>query len=141
MKFGGQPSHLLQWESTPMSDIIFNLLLFFLLTASFAAETGIDLSLPKTVEPTVVQADDVVVTLTKSGQVYIDTRAVPWDALAEELAGAIGRSEDHRVVVRGDDGVALGRVVEVMDAARRGGALGLALAAEAKEEAIGSRRR
>ncbi len=59
MKFGGQPSSLLQWESTPMSDIIFNLLLFFLLTASFATETGLDLSLPKAVEPTTVTSQPV----------------------------------------------------------------------------------
>lgn len=134
MKFGGQPTPLVQWESTPMSDIIFNLLLFFLLTASFAAETGLDLSLPKVVEPTVVQAEDVVVTLTRSGQVFIEEREIRWEAFDEELRGAIASSVGHRVVVRGDEGVALGKVVEVMDAARRGGAEGLALAAEAKEQ-------
>jgi biopolymer transport protein ExbD len=124
-----------------MSDIIFNLLLFFLLTASFAAETGLDLSLPKVVEPTVVQAEDVVVTLTRSGQVFIEDREVSWTVLAEELKGAIGRSAEHRVVVRGDEGVALGKVVEVMDAARRGGAEGLALAAESKDQGTKSRGR
>lgn len=124
-----------------MSDIIFNLLLFFLLTASFAAETGLDLTLPKVVEPTVVQAEDVVVTLTRAGQVYIEEREVRWDAFEAELAGAIARSSGHRVVVRGDEGVALGKVVEVMDAARRGGAEGLALAAEAKDQGTKTRGR
>jgi biopolymer transport protein ExbD len=117
-----------------MSDIIFNLLLFFLLTVSFAAETGLDLSLPKTVEPTTVTSSEVVVTLTRSGSLYIGASEVEWQELDRELAAAVEKAEERRVVVRGDEGVALGKVVEVMDAARRAGAEGLALAAEAKGE-------
>lgn len=137
MRFRGQPNFLVSWESTPMADIIFNLLLFFLLTASFAAETGLELALPRAVEPSVLPAEEVVVTLTRSGQLYINELEVPWKEMEPQLAGAIRRAERHRVVLRGDEGVELGRVVEVLDAARRNGAEGMSLAAEARVRSDG----
>jgi len=141
MKFGESDGYLIQLEATPMSDIIFNLLLFFLLTASFAADTGFELALPKTVEPAALPQREVVVTLAPGDELLINEQRVNWGALEVELGRALERSEERLVVVRGDEHVSLGRVVEVMDAARRQGAQSLAIAAEPKEEPGRSGRR
>lgn len=127
-------------DGTPMSDIIFNLLIFFLLTSTFAAELGIPLDLPKAVQPSSIQAREVVVTLTRGEGLFVNDHPVGWPALETELSQALSRASDRTVVVRGDGSVPLRRVVEVMDAARRLGARSLAIAAQAEDPAPGDRR-
>jgi biopolymer transport protein ExbD len=120
-------------DGTPMSDIIFNLLIFFLLTSTFAAEQGIPLDLPKAVQPSSIIAREVVVTLTRGEGLFVNDKPVGWPALETELSQALARASDRTVVVRGDGAVPLRRVVEVMDTARRLGARGLAIAAQAED--------
>lgn len=133
MKFGDSGDYLIRLDSTAMSDIIFNLLIFFLLSSSFILDQGIDLELPRAVQPSSLAAREVVVTLAPGEALFINDRSVPWNALEGELGRAIEAAQDKVVIVRGDQSAPLGRVVEVMDAARRQGARSLAIAARPEE--------
>ena len=126
-------------DGTPMSDITFNLLIFFLLTSTFAAGQAIPLDPPKAVQPSSIIARDVVVTFTRGEGLFVNEGAVGWPALETGLSPALARASDRAVVVRGDGAVPLRRVVEVMDMALRLGARGLVLAAQAEDPVPGER--
>lgn len=129
MRFSEETEFLMRLDSTAMADIIFNLLIFFLLSSSFLVDSGLRLELPRMVEPSPLMSREVVVTLTEGEGLFINDQPVSWPGLEIGLSGALDKARERRVVVRGDEGVPLGRVVEVMDAARRLGAEGLAIAA------------
>ena len=116
-------------ESTAMADIIFLLLIFFLLSSSFILQTGIKVDLPQVTRTEQQAKKDIVVTLTAKEELYLDGVKIPWTrfrlALEERLAGAGSKT----VIVKGDAAVSLGRTVAVMDLARELGAEQLAIAA------------
>ncbi len=141
MRFGDSGDYLIRMDSTAMSDIIFNLLIFFLLSSSFIMDSGIDLELPRAVQPSALSSREVIVTLAPNEALYINERSVAWNALDDELARAIQAAREKLVIVRGDENAPLGRVVEVMDAARRQGATSLAIAARPEEDRDRARRR
>ena len=107
-----------------MADIAFLLIVFFMLTSTFAKDTGLDISLPQAQTSQELPKRDVTVWITRSGEVHIDDTVVPADprqivaALREALRDASVRS----VTIRGDQGVPYGDVVRVMDVAKQNGA-------------------
>lgn len=129
MRFSEDTEYLIRLDSTAMADIIFNLLIFFLLSSSFLLDSGLQLELPKMVRPVALPAREVVVTLTRDERLFVNDTPADWSGMEAELARALEGAELRRVVIRGDRGVPLGRVVEIMDAARRSGAEALAIAA------------
>ena len=71
-----------------------------------------------------------MLSVTSDGDVYVNEKEVQWSKVQEELESLLAESEDKLVVVRGDRELSLGRTVEVMDIARRSGAVRLAIAAD-----------
>ncbi len=134
MRFGDDTEFLMRLDSTAMADIIFNLLIFFLLSSSFLVDSGLRLELPKMVEPSPLMLREVVVTLTEGDGLFINDEPFGWPGLENGLSTALERATERRVIVRGDARVPLGRVIEVMDSARRLGAEGLAIAARPYEQ-------
>lgn len=108
-----------------MADIAFLLIVFFMLTSTFAKDTGLDISLPKAQTSQSLPKRDITIWITNSGAVHIGKTVVPADrkqivaALREALSDASVKS----VTIRGDEGVAYGEVVRVMDIAKQNGAV------------------
>jgi biopolymer transport protein ExbD len=132
MRFTGGARFLTGMESTAMADIIFLLLIFFLLSSSFILQTGIKITLPEVTRPEAEEKQQVVVTITRDDQLFVNDRKVSWSLLRQELGRALQASATRTVIVKGDAEVSLGRTVEVMDAARELGAERLAIAAKPK---------
>ena len=130
MNFGKRRRMLSALESTAMADIIFLLLIFFLLSSSFILQTGIKIELPQVTAPEKQPPKDVEVTLTADDKVYLGDLLVPWSQLRERLGERIGESTTKTVVLKGDASVMLGRTMEVLDIARQSGAAQLAIAAQ-----------
>lgn len=134
MDFGsGSKRYLQSLESTAMSDIIFNLFIFFLLSSSYETPSGIQVDLPQVVAPVRVELKAVVVTLKADGTAFVNESPIEWEQLRESLSSALDQAEDKQVIIRGDDQASLGRAVEIFDVARELGATGLAVATRAKE--------
>jgi len=134
MKFGSGSRFLTGMESTAMADIIFLLLIFFLLSSSFILQTGIKITLPEVSKPEAEEKQQVVVTLTRDDQVFINEKKISWSLLRAELEASLKSSTTGTVIVKGDADVSLGRTVEVMDIARELGAQRLAIAARPKSK-------
>lgn len=130
MKLRTKEPALLRFETAAMTDIVFLLLIFFLLTSSFIVQTGIKIDLPAATSTEPQDSSHIVLSVTSDGDIYVNEREVPWSKVQEELESLLAVSSDKLVVVRGDRELSLGRTVEVMDIARRSGAVRLAIAAD-----------
>jgi biopolymer transport protein ExbD len=120
------------FESAAMADIIFLLLIFFLLSSSFILPSQIPVNPPKSEKSTTAQDEPLVVTVTHTGDIYLDKEKVALSELGTALSSRLAGAKVKAVAVRGDESVDLGRVVEIMDIALKAGAEKLAIATERK---------
>ena len=139
MNFGGKRKYLFEMQSTAMSDIVFILLIFFLLSSNFMTQTGIEIELPKEVAPQPIETREVVITLTKDGDAFVNETRVSFEDLEPELQGALAKAASKVVVIRGDEATLFGRVVQVMETGRRAGAEGIAVATQSSSGGDGNR--
>lgn len=107
-------------DLTPMLDVVFLLLIFFLAATTFAREeVELDLKLPPAKSGQSGQGgSQLVVNLTADGRVLVDGREVTLEALRQKLAAAVQRDPEQQVLVRGDQQARFGVGIEVLDACR-----------------------
>jgi len=116
---------------TPLIDIVFLLLVFFMLTSHFIDDQAIDIDLPKAKSGGEVTEETFVeVVVTPQGELLMDGRAVPLARIEEVLAVALQTREQKYVRLRGDHESRLGLAVAVIDAARTAGAESLDILTE-----------
>ncbi len=128
MRFTRKQSLLMSLESTAMADIIFLLLIFFLLSSSFILQVGTKVNLPKESRPQPLDQRNVIITLERNGEIFLNRDRVTLTELAGRLGELLEAAPERAVIVRGDESVSLGRTIEVMDIAKRMGASKLAIA-------------
>ena len=119
-------------EMTPLIDMVFQLLIFFLLTTTFAVnvkEGGIELDLPRAKSTQIPSMEShVVVAVLKDGRTVVGGQAMTDDALRKRLEEVHKQNPKTMVVVQADRNVKHWRVVEVMDLAATLGLKRLAIA-------------
>jgi biopolymer transport protein ExbD len=120
-------------DMTPMIDMIFQLLIFFLLT-SFFILPAVNVMLPKSRTTDTRPPSTLVITVERGGGVQLAGQATTLEDLPSVLGAALARSSDRAVVIQSDTGVPFGRVVEVMEAARDGGAQDISFLVERTEK-------
>jgi biopolymer transport protein ExbD len=126
-------SRMAEVNLTPLIDVVFNLLIFFLITTTFVQNPGIDVDLPKATDaPIQPNADSVIIAITADGRVIHEGRVVSTDELREQLVRHHEQRADAMVIIQGDTKTDHGKVVEVMDIARQIGFRQLAIATEAE---------
>jgi biopolymer transport protein ExbD len=119
-------------DMTPMIDMIFQLLIFFLLT-SFFILPAVNVALPRSRSQQTQPPSALSLTIERDGGLLLAGRRVEMDQLAALLATALVQRNDRTVVIQSDRGVPFGRVVQVMEAARDGGAQDISFLVERDE--------
>ncbi len=118
-------------ELTSMVDVVFLLLIFFMISTTFVESQGIDVKLPtanaKNIQKT---PDEVKVYLEKSGRIHLDDHLISLSDLEAHLASYAERASTTTFVILADKKALHGIVVEIMDAARAAGFLKLAIATQ-----------
>ena len=118
-------------DVTPLIDIIFQLVLFFMVSTTFVSAPGIEVDLPRSSSDTVLRdTDDLNIWVSSDGAVYVDEEPVDYQGLKAALADAARSNPSTLIVIKADKDVGHGRVVAVMDAARSRGLTQLAIATE-----------
>jgi biopolymer transport protein ExbD len=107
---------LKQIDIAPLIDIVFQLLIFFMLTSSFVMRPGIKINLPKAVTSEVVKAENLDILVTAENVTYLDGKVVTTVELKSLLKQAAKRNQT--ILIRADKRAYLGRVVEIWDMAR-----------------------
>jgi biopolymer transport protein ExbD len=106
---------------TPLIDVVFLLLIFFMVATSFALIRGIKVDLPTTSTPQEKIEQNIVISVTKEGKIYLGKTQISKTELVKRLKRQIGKKKSL-VVINADKDTRHGMVVEVMDLAKQGGA-------------------
>jgi biopolymer transport protein ExbD len=117
-----------------MADIAFLLIIFFLLTSTFARDRGLDIKLPKAVTSEQLPKRAVTVQIGREGDIHVNEQPVHPHQFQQALAAALAETSLKKVNVRADEEVAYGRVFAVVDIARLEGAHATTLAGTLREE-------
>jgi biopolymer transport protein ExbD len=104
-----------------MIDMIFQLLIFFLLT-SFLLVPAVNVALPRSRSPEATPPAAMTLAVRQDGSLLLAGQSVLVEDLPSLISAALAGGTERTLIVQADRGVAFGRVVEVMEAARSGGA-------------------
>lgn len=115
---------------TPLIDMVFLLLIYFLLTTNFLAEEGIGVNLPQAKASAPHLNEAITVSVDRSGKVFLKDGEISIELLFKTLKGMIDPNSDQLVIVKADREVILNAAVKVMDVAKAAGAARLSLATE-----------
>jgi len=106
-------------DIAPLIDVIFLLLIFFMLTSSFIFQPGIKINLPKAVTSEVLHEQNIVITVTSQNLIYMNNKAITPKELTKRLKKIA--KENKPLLIKADRKASLGRVVEVWDICRASG--------------------
>ena len=107
---------------TSLVDIIFNLLLFFMLTTSFSQSEGIEVELPSASSlQTPTSQNDFVITVNQAGETIIDGQIVAKDDVSRKLEALVKRAPKTMLLIRADESAKHAHVVEIIDMAKQKG--------------------
>jgi biopolymer transport protein ExbD len=120
----------MQAPLTSLIDIVFLLLIYFLLTTNFIVEEGIKIKLPHATASAPQIKQEITVYVDREGDAYIGEQKIPIDQLYALLKEKIGNDPDRLVIIKADKTVILNKAVKVMDIAKAAGAARLSLATE-----------
>jgi biopolymer transport protein ExbD len=114
---------------TPMIDVVFQLILFFLVSTTFAVLPGISLALPESTTAESTQTNGITITVEASGNVWVNADPVRLDDL-DRVLGELAVSAPHDAVpvsLEADEQVQNGMIVRILDSLRRTGFTGVNL--------------
>jgi len=107
---------LRQIDIAPLIDVVFLLLIFFMLTSSFVVQPGIKINLPKAVTSEVVNRESIELVVSGENVVYLGGKVITMDELNKLFKQTSGRKQS--VLIKSDRRASLGRVVEIWDMCR-----------------------
>lgn len=115
---------------TPMLDVVFIMLIFFIVTASFLKESGLDVSRPDAAPSEQKANESIVVTIAGDGQLWINGRQTDPRAVRPNIERLHAENPDGPVVISAAEEAQNGLIVQVIDAARLAGVDNVSLAAQ-----------
>lgn len=121
---------VVQAPLTSLIDIVFLLLIYFLLTTNFMVEEGIKIKLPQARASAPQVEETITVYVDRQGRAFLGDREFSPARLFDRLKEMIGGRKDRLVIIKADRAVILNKAVKVMDVAKAAGAGRLLLATE-----------
>ena len=118
---------------TPMLDVVFIMLIFFIVTASFVKEAGVDVNRPPAATAEKKQRGNILVAITETGQIWIDKRQVDPRSVRANIERLHAENPEGSVVIQADTNSQNGLLVAVMDASREAGVFNVSIAAQQTE--------
>lgn len=108
--------------TSSMADIAFLLIIYFMVSSTFAATRGLDFTLPKDDDtpPVIEKEDSVLIEITQSGQVVVDQKPMELSAVLEYLKPKLEKNPKKPVILKPQPEAPYGKMVEVFDVLRQG---------------------
>ncbi|HOG69101.1 MAG TPA: biopolymer transporter ExbD [Fibrobacteraceae bacterium] len=117
-------------EMGPLMDIVFILLIFFVVTSSFTRETGVDVTKPQAQSASQLEKENILIAITREGTIHIHERQVDMASLQDILKQTLAKTPDREAVVIADKGAVTGTLVQVIDACNLSGVKKVSIAAQ-----------
>ncbi len=117
---------------TPLIDMVFILLIFFLVTASFTKEAGINVDRPSAQTAVRQERGNLVIAISQNGEIWIDNQQVDIRAVRAHVQRLHAQNPEGTVIITADQQSRSGLMVDVMDQVRLAGVSNIAIAAQQK---------
>ena len=117
-------------DMTPMLDIVFIMLIFFIVTTSFVKESGVSVSRPSASTATEDKKGNIMVAIKPNGEIWIDKRAIDVRSVRANIEKLKAESPESGVVIQADTDARTGILVQVMDQVRLAGISSISIAAD-----------
>lgn len=119
---------------TPMLDVVFIMLIFFIVTTSFVKESGIDVNRPSANTAERKERGNILIAITANDQIWIAKRQIDIRAVRANVERLHAENPEGAVVIQADKDSKTGLLVQVMDQARLAGVTNVSIAAKADQE-------
>ncbi len=119
-----------QIDLTPMLDVVFIMLIFFIVTASFIKEAGVEVNRPEASTSNPKENVNILIAITSNDEVWMDGRRVDVRAVRANVERLHAENPKGAVVIQADIKSTTGTVVKVLDASREAGVYDVSLATE-----------
>ncbi len=116
-------------DLTPLMDIVFIMLIFFIVTTSFIKEAGVDINRPSANTAERKERGNILVAITANDEIWIDKRRVDIRAVRANIERLKAENPEGSVVIQADKESKNGLLVQVMDQARMAGVSNISIAA------------
>ena len=117
-------------DMTPMLDVVFILLIFFIVTASFVKEAGIDVNRPEAATAVKKNRANILVAISDKGDIWINKRKIDIRAVQANIERLKAENPQGTVVIQADKKSTTDTLIKVMDAARAAGVFDVSIAAQ-----------
>ncbi len=135
MEFQGRKKISTALNIAPLIDVVFQLLLFFMLTTNFITQPGIKLILPSAVTAKPHLDEDITVFITEDSELYLNKTKVAMEGLLGKLKPMVLSANKKTVIIKADEKINLGLAVKVMDIAKQAEAEGVVISTKTEKDA------
>jgi len=115
---------------TPMLDVVFILLIFFIVTASFVKEAGIEVNRPEAATAVKKERANILVAISDKGEIWINKRRIDVRAVQANIERLKAENPQGTVVIQADKKATTDILIKVMDSARAAGVYDVSIAAQ-----------
>jgi biopolymer transport protein ExbD len=115
---------------TPMLDVVFIMLIFFIVTTSFIKETGIDPNRPEAETASQQQRGNILIAINEVGEIWMNKGKIEMTQVRQLVEQAKNESPEASVVIIADEKSATGILIDLMDQIRAGGVSNVSVAAD-----------
>ncbi|BFT29197.1 biopolymer transporter ExbD [Alteromonas sp. D210916BOD_24] len=119
-------------DMTPMLDVVFIMLIFFIVTASFVKEAGIDVNRPEAATAVKKDRANILIAISDKGEIWINKRRIDVRAVQANIERLRAENPQGSVVIQADKKATTETLIKVMDASRAAGVYDVSIAAQEK---------
>ncbi len=134
MEFEGRRRISTHLNIAPLIDVVFLLLIFFMLSSHFVTQPGIKITLPSAITARLHPEEDIIISITEDSNLYLNERPVTLKNLLEQLRIEITKTEKKTVTIKADEKIDLGLAVKVMDIAKQAAVERLIISTKLEED-------
>lgn len=133
MRFQNRKPRKLLINITSLIDVLFLLLIFFMVSSTFVERPGMDLQLPESETSTLREIKDLVLQIQPDGIMFLNSQEVNWENLKSMLEAEFQKNTEAALILQADKDVKHGNVVRIMDTAQQVGITKLIIATDEKK--------
>jgi biopolymer transport protein ExbD len=121
MQFKEEKKKSIGINITSLIDVMFILIIFFMVSSSFVEQPGMKLDLPATKSQEVARVDNLILYVSENGDIFLNERPVSMDSLALVIESSIPNIKEKTLVLKADKAAQHGVIVRIMDIAKQSG--------------------
>lgn len=125
-----QSGGIAEINMTPLIDMVFILLIFFIVTTSFVKETGVDVNRPSAQTAVDKERANILIAIRENDEIWIDNRQIDRRAVRANVERLHAENPEGAVIILADENAKTGILIEVMDQSRLAGVANVSIAAE-----------